>query len=171
MVCQNCGKKEATTHIKRVVNGNETKLNLCADCAESMGYGDLFSGFGFNMSNIFSNFFYDIPLAVLPISKTVVCEKCKSTFDEIIKSGMMGCPECYDVFSDRLIPSIQRIHGKAVYAGKSAVSVNTDDSKTNIDKIESLKKELEDAVQEQNFERAATLRDEIKLLEGEAANL
>ena len=50
MLCQNCGKNEATTHVKRVVNGDTTEMHLCQNCAEHLGYGDLFSGFGFAVS-------------------------------------------------------------------------------------------------------------------------
>ena len=47
MLCQNCGKNEATTHIKQVINGDTAERHLCSDCAEHLGYGDAFSGFGF----------------------------------------------------------------------------------------------------------------------------
>lgn len=48
MLCQNCGKNEATTHIKRIVNGEPSELHLCTACAEHLGYADVFSGIGFN---------------------------------------------------------------------------------------------------------------------------
>ena len=63
MLCQNCGKNEATTHVKRVVNGDMTEIHLCQRCAEHLGYGDFFSGFGFDLGNIFSGLLgEDMPL-------------------------------------------------------------------------------------------------------------
>ena len=53
MLCQNCGKNEATTHIKQVINGDTAERHLCSECAEHLGYGDAFSGFGFNISGLF----------------------------------------------------------------------------------------------------------------------
>ncbi len=43
MICQSCGKKTATTHIKTIVNGKLTQYHLCADCAKEKGYGGMFS--------------------------------------------------------------------------------------------------------------------------------
>ena len=59
MLCQNCGKNEATTHIKRVVNGDTTETHLCAECAQHLGYGDMFSGFGLNLDDFFGSFLGD----------------------------------------------------------------------------------------------------------------
>jgi hypothetical protein len=53
MLCQNCERNEATTHIKKVVNGETAETHLCADCAAHLGYGDFFSGFGLNLGEIF----------------------------------------------------------------------------------------------------------------------
>mgnify|MGYP002588164185 CR=1 FL=1 len=53
MLCQNCGKNEATTHIKQVINGDTAERHLCSECAEHLGYGDAFSGFGFDVAGLF----------------------------------------------------------------------------------------------------------------------
>lgn len=167
MLCQNCGKKDATTHIKRIVNGERTEMYLCPNCADSMGYGDLFSDFGlFNMGNMFSNFLSDFPLAIGSNSKTVRCEKCGSSFDDIVRDGTIGCSNCYKIFYERLLPSIQRIHGKSKHIGKVGISMGEDAQRIN--KVEVLKKDLEKAVEEQNYEQAAILRDQIKEVESEA---
>ena len=52
MLCQNCGKNEATTHIKQVINGDTAERHLCSECAEHLGYGDAFSGFGFDVGRV-----------------------------------------------------------------------------------------------------------------------
>ena len=52
MLCQNCGKNEATTHIKQVINGDTAERHLCSECAEHLGYGDAFSGFGLSLIHI-----------------------------------------------------------------------------------------------------------------------
>jgi len=167
MLCQNCGKNDATTHIKRIVNGARTEMHLCSNCAEHMGYGDLFSDFGlFNMGNMFANFLSDFPLSIGSASKTARCEKCGSSFDDIVRSGMMGCVDCYSTFYDRLLPSLQRIHGKANHVGKVGIAMG--EVAQQISKIDMLKKELEKSVEEQNYEKAAILRDQIKEAESEA---
>ncbi len=169
MLCQNCGKHEATTHIKSVVNGEYTQLHLCTDCAGKLGYGDVFSGFGFDLGDFFGNFFSK-PKANLPVSKTERCEKCGMSFEEIVKSGKIGCADCYEKFYDMLLPSIRRIHGKTQHNGKTAKASAVQPEvkeKTKEEIIEELKSEMKTAIEEQNFERAAEIRDRIKELEAE----
>lgn len=170
MLCQNCSKREATTHIKRVVNGEWTENHLCSECASSLGYDDIFDNSVLSIPNIFASFFGDTPLT-LASGKTQRCEKCGSSFEDIIRTGMVGCADCYEKFSDKLLPSIQRIHGKAKHAGKVPVISQSEPIK----KIEKSKEEiiaekeaeLSAAVEKQEFERAVVLRDEIKALKEE----
>lgn len=169
MLCQNCKKKDATTHIKRVINGEATESHLCQSCAQSLGVGSFFDDFSLNLPDIFSGFFGDSAFA-LGESRLDRCEKCGCCFDDIIKSGSVGCSDCYEKFYQKLLPSIQRIHGKAKHAGKVPVTnevKQTVKPKTTEEKIADLQKEMDKAVSEQNFERAAILRDEIKKMKGE----
>lgn len=173
MLCQNCKKNEATTHIKRVVNGEATENHLCHNCAQTLGFDDFFDDFSLNMPGLFSSFFGDSMFA-LGESRLDRCKKCGCCFDDIIKSGKVGCADCYTKFYQKLLPSIQRIHGKAVHAGKTPVLHETIDTKkeiakekTNEEKISELNTQMKKAIEEQNFEQAAVLRDEIKKLKGE----
>lgn len=169
MLCQNCKKNEATTHIKRVINGEATQTHLCSACARSLGYNNFFDDFSFNLPSLFSGFFDDSLLA-LSESRLDRCEFCSSTFDDIIKSGTVGCANCYEKFYSKLLPSIQRIHGKARHAGtvpENKTETVMPKEKTAEEKIKDMQNEMAKAIEEQNFERAAILRDEIKKLKGE----
>ena len=90
MLCQNCGKNEATTHIKQVINGDTAERHLCSDCAEHLGYGDAFSGFGFDVAGLFGNFFGSsfIFSSAEPVSeeeaKTDEREELKKQMDEAV---------------------------------------------------------------------------------------
>lgn len=167
MLCENCLGREATTHIKKVENGHATQMNLCSECAASLGYGDFMSGFGVSLRDLFSNLFGDSSLMLS--EKSERCEKCGSTFNDIVKTGYVGCSECYRKFYDRLLPSIQRIHGKALHSGKKPVNINENYEKpTKETLISRLTVLMEEAVRAQNFEEAAALRDRINSLkEGE----
>ncbi|MGN1347602.1 MAG: UvrB/UvrC motif-containing protein [Acutalibacteraceae bacterium] len=163
MLCENCSGREATTHIKKVENGHTTQMHLCSECAKSLGYGDLLGDFGFSLRDLFSNLFGDS--ALMLGDKTERCEKCGSSFNDIVKSGYVGCSECYRKFYDKLLPSIQRIHGKALHNGKKPVNiVDSSERPTKESLIERLSKQMEEAVQSQNFEEAAALRDKINSL-------
>ena len=163
MLCQNCGKKEATTHIKRIVNGETSEAHLCADCAKSLGYDDVFSDMGFSFSDMLGSFFNEAPVAALS-SHMLRCEKCGSTFNDIVKSGKIGCADCYTTFYDKLLPSLERIHGRTHHEGKIA---NAGPEVKKVSEKEELTQKLQQAVEKQDYETAAKLRDRIKKIESE----
>jgi len=164
MLCQNCERNEATTHIKRVINGDTAETHLCGDCAAHLGYGDFFSGFGFNLGDLFGGL---LEPALLTAGDPQVkrCPKCGCSFEDIAREGKLGCAECYTTFYDKLLPSLQRIHGRIQHSGKVSETSGEENKKAN--RLEELKEELKTAIAEQNFELAAKLRDEIKEMEKE----
>ncbi len=152
MLCQHCNKNEANMHMKRIINGRAAEVHLCSDCARSLGYGEAFSGFGLG----FSDFLGEFLLKGEHSSNAARCPVCDKSFEEIAKDGKMGCAECYTAFYDKLLPSLQRIHGKGTHMGKKPCS------NTNVqNELEILKVQLENAVREQDFESAVKIRDEI----------
>lgn len=169
MLCQNCNKNEATTHIKRVVNGEATESHYCHSCAQSLGVGNFFDDFSLNLPGIFSSFFGESTFALGERQKQR-CETCGCSFDDIVKTGKVGCSACYEKFYKKLLPSVQRIHGKSTHQGKvpaHTVPEVTAKEKTAEEKILDLQAEMQKAIEEQNFEKAAILRDEIKALKGD----
>ncbi len=111
--------------------------------------------------------FADEPTAALDYQTSI---EVLSVFEEIVKSGKIGCADCYGKFYEMLLPSIQRIHGKTQHSGKVANVIDEKEAvkeKTKEEIIAELKEEMKTAIEEQNFERAAELRDEIKAKEAE----
>ncbi len=160
MMCENCLKNPATTHIKKVVNGVATEKHLCAYCAAKNGYGN----FGqLSLTNLLTSMLGEGSSS--GITATTRCEGCGCSFSDIVESGRMGCSECYTTFKNELIPSLKRLHGKALHVGSSPLKTKKEE--TLEEKIEILKKKLSEAVETQEFEKAAEIRDEIKKLEGE----
>lgn len=155
MLCQHCNKNEANMHMKRIINGRAAEVHLCSDCARSLGYGEAFSGLGLG----FSDFLSDFLLKGEHSSNATRCPLCNKSFEEIAKDGKMGCAECYNSFYDKLLPSLQRIHGKGTHIGKKPASYNGQENR-----LEFLKEQLEKAVREQDFESAVKIRDEINAI-------
>lgn len=154
MICQNCNKNEANMHMKRIINGRAAEVHLCSDCARSLGYGEAFSDFGLDLGELFGEL---LGKGKGNANTGLRCHGCGKTFDEIVSDGKMGCAECYTAFYDRLLPSLRRIHGKATYVGSNPQN-SGDIYETHVSK---LKQKLSKAIEEQNFELAAQLRDEI----------
>ena len=172
MLCQSCHKNTATTHIKSIVNGELTEYALCPECAKKMGYGNFFGDFpSFGLGSLLGGFFGGDSAP----SQVARCPKCGASFEEISRSGKVGCAECYHTFRDRLLPSIQRIHGTAKHRGKRpgtmAIQVAQKPEMTlhpakALTPLEEKKQALKKAIEAQDFEQAAVLRDEIREMEG-----
>lgn len=168
MICQVCGKKTATTHIKTVVNGKLMEVHLCSDCAKEKGYSHLFSDWGFGFGNLLGGLLeHGTGGEAVPRCKT-----CGASFEEISKEGKIGCADCYRTFRHQLIPVIQRIHGTTRHKGKvpGGSALRIADSNNKIMPVEESpldekKRLLKQAIDAQNFEQAAVLRDEIKEME------
>lgn len=167
MKCQKCGANNANTHVKTIINGEFKEYDLCSECAHKLGYTNVFADMDNDFSSLLGSFFTN----VLPArTQATRCEFCGSTYAEIAKTGQVGCAHCYGLFADQLYPSIRRIHGNTTHCGKNsgrqAAQAQKPAEMTKEQQIAELKKQLDAAVQEQDFERAAELRDKIKEMEG-----
>ena len=163
MKCQRCNKNEATMHYTQIINGKKTEYFLCGECAEkNEEFGSLKIGFDKEFDNFLSGFFGNSykPQKDYLGSAPARCGCCSMTFDEFLKTGRLGCSECYETFSESLIRPLKQIQGSHQHTGKVPERMGGELKKTR--KIEKLEAELNQAVAEQNFERAAELRDKIR---------
>jgi protein arginine kinase activator len=157
MLCEKCHKREATTHIKSVVNGVKQEYNLCSECAKIYGYGTN------SLTGMLDSMFGDIS-KYDSLPQTKVCSVCGASFGDIAKSGKVGCSECYNTFYDELLPYLKRVHGSVNHVGKvpnSAPLMVTPKLKS----VKDLRQELSRLVAEENYEQAAIVRDKIKEME------
>ncbi|HCC34833.1 MAG TPA: hypothetical protein DEQ02_04070 [Ruminococcaceae bacterium] len=158
MLCEKCGKNQATTHIQKTVAGVSEEHHLCASCAAQLGY----SHFTFDMGDLWPYLFGEEKPGAA-VEKETRCENCGMSFADFLKSKRVGCAVCYKAFEERLAPSLERIHGSVTHRGKLPRHAAWQSEKNK--KLASLKKEMAGAVESQNYEQAALLRDEIKRLE------
>ncbi|MBQ9543611.1 MAG: UvrB/UvrC motif-containing protein [Clostridia bacterium] len=182
--CDNCKKQNATVHFRQNINGKVTESYLCSDCAAKAGYtADSF----FSSWNPFEGFDKMLGGFFLPQSTSAaVCPTCGRTLSDVKRSGRFGCSDCYPTFADRLdlspfTGSVYRGRRPAVkgatlgerireHAEKNAEKKAEKAEKIKTaDEIASLKSELKAAVANEEYEKAATLRDRIRAIEnGEA---
>ncbi len=166
MICQNCNKNDATLHMKRIINGRAAEVHLCSDCARSLGYGEAFSGFGLGFGHLLGEL---LSSGDNGSGSSMRCPACGKSFEEIAEDGKMGCAECYAVFYDRLLPSLNKIHGKAAYMGTKPRSAESDSKAEQ--SLAELKNALAQAVERQDFELAVKLRDKINEISREGGTI
>ncbi len=160
MLCQHCGARPATTHIRRTIDGVTEELRLCDECAAKLGYDQLSILAGGLLGSLFGT-----ELTENHPGPAGRCPGCGVSFEEIARTGRVGCAKCYERFADRLTPTIEQIHGRASYAGERPRKKAP--AEKPADPRQALQKKLDEAVKAQEFEEAARLRDEIRKLERE----
>lgn len=167
MLCQECRKRPASLHITRIVNGRKTELSLCQECARETGELEFLSEPQFPIQSFLAGLFEQGGMAVLKPagSRTSRCENCGLTFQEFARVGRLGCSLCYEQFGDRLEPVLRRVHGSTQHAGK--VPARSGDAIKLRRSLQDLREELALAVKAEEFETAASLRDQIRKLEKE----
>ncbi|MBO8165234.1 MAG: UvrB/UvrC motif-containing protein [Brevibacillus sp.] len=172
MNCEECGKRPATLHLTKIVNGEKTEYHICEHCAQEKG--DVISGFhNFSIHNILSGLLNFDPMAKNSFSsslnsqttthKPLRCETCGLTYAQFSKSGRFGCSDCYRYFGDLLDPLFRRIHGNNNHIGK--VPERTGGQLKIRKELEQLKTQLKRYVETEEFEKAAEIRDRIRALE------
>lgn len=164
MLCQNCQKRTANVHITQVINNKKAEIYLCERCANEKGQ----FGFGpaVNISDFLSGFIVsgndDSQLDIEPRSGS--CHICGMSFDDFRKTGKMGCNGCYQSYGERLKPILKRLHGNTEHTGKAPAKISN--VLTVSKEIDKLKDMLGKAIQSEEYEKAAEIRDRIKEMEG-----
>ncbi|HBM80298.1 MAG: UvrB/UvrC motif-containing protein [Clostridiales bacterium] len=175
MLCEICNERPATVHITKIINGVKSEFHICEQCARERNEFNIGSDVTdfvapFSFSNILTglmDFTGNNPVTY-QTEKHIKCPACGLDFEEFKRTGMLGCSECYHAFADRLEPIIKRIHGNTQHTGKvprrtgGLIRIKRD--------TERLKYELKKAIDSEEFEKAAKLRDRIKELENKDNN-
>ena len=160
MRCQICKKNEATIHLTEISNGVRTEMHLCEQCAPEQGIA-VKSQIPLNelLSNLLSVQPSDDEL-FSSVEQQTSCPHCGFNLDEFRKEPLLGCPYDYELFEKSLLPVIQKAHnGKTTHHGKIP-SKTPKDAKKQIELL-NLRSQLEAAVQNEDYEMAAKLRDKI----------
>ncbi len=163
MLCERCKQHPASVHYTEVINNQKRQMNLCEACAreaqKAFGLGP-----ALNLQNFLAGLMGPVIAAETPGGKQrLKCESCGLTEEMFGEQGLLGCADCYRYFGDRLQPLFRRIHGSVRHTGK--VPQRSRKNYLLVQEVDRLRAELHDAVEKEEFERAAELRDEIRKLE------
>ncbi len=165
MFCQECGKKPATLHFTKIVNGEKTEFHICESCAREKGEGIPGSPGGFSIHSLLSGLldFEQIGGGNGLKQAQLRCEECGMTYPQFSKIGRFGCSHCYQAFAEKLDPLLKRVHSGTTHSGK--IPKRSGNQIKCKREIEQLRRELQSKIEREEFESAAQLRDQIRELE------
>jgi protein arginine kinase activator len=160
-LCERCKKAQATFHITNIDrNSEKVERHLCERCSLEEG---LVPQKAAPTSEILESFITHMKLGKLSV-ENLICDECSLSYVEFRNQGPLGCPHDYDAFREALHPLIQRAHdGATHHVGKTPRSM----AKPRVpeQEIQKLRRQMDDAVTAEDYERAAQLRDRIRKLE------
>lgn len=166
MICEECKQRPASVHFTKIINGEKTETHLCDQCARQRSEQLLLEP-SFTFHNILAGLFepetMGLPAGQQQVVQRMRCENCGLSFADFRRLGHLGCSECHVVFSQQLEPVLRRIHGSTVHAGK--IPARQAGPLRLQRELEGLRQELKEAIGKEDYERAAVLRDRIRLLE------
>ncbi len=156
-LCELCRSRDATLVCTRVVNDFRYEINLCSECASLEGFATTPPEESELFDVLPDHFFESEPESQSPQSVIdVCCPRCNTSRLEFERTGLLGCSECYEVFGGDLEILMRRLHGATQHSGRRprprrVIGASVDEAL--------LKQEMQQAIAEENFERAAELRD------------
>lgn len=161
MLCTVCKKNEAKIHFTEVVEGKMQKIDLCEACSQEKGVADTTSS---HLAELLLNMSGMKEEVLAPAGKAqLICPRCGFTQADLKKTARLGCPDCYETFAESLAGLLKNMHRGTRHIGKVPGAPAKAKEKEDTSRLDELQRELEKAVTGENFERAALLRDEIKV--------
>jgi protein arginine kinase activator len=158
MLCDRCAEREATVQLTKVVDSAVTQLHLCEKCAAADGIEMTVSNHP--LAEVLKLANDQLSLA----SDAPQCAFCGTTPQDFQASGRLGCAHCYGAFAERLRELLRRVHGNARHVGRRYAPPDPAVT-TRAGSLAVLHERLRNAVEREEFETAAGLRDEIRGLE------
>lgn len=159
MICDICGKNESTVHLTEIIDGKVTELHLCEECArekgaqmeQHFGIADLLAG----LADLSSG---------MEVKEDLVlkCQNCGMSYQDFKRLGKFGCSQCYEAFRKYIPSLLKRIHGSTKYVGEAPGTPEYQEVK---DELHELRKRLQQAIEKEEYEEAARIRDKIRELE------
>lgn len=161
MLCERCKKNVATVHLTEIVKGKKLERHLCEECSKEEGYTikthvslqDLLTAFISAHSD------------ASEMAETS-CPDCGMSYVDFRSEGRLGCPNDYEVFREAIDPLLEKVHGKVEHLGK--LPSRAGESQRRQRDLMTLRRRLRKAVEREDYEEAAKLRDLIK--EGESTD-
>ena len=159
--CQN----EATVHEVVIKAGQKVERHLCEQHAQTEG---VVASSHAPINELLTKFVMS-QAGAQPPEAPPACPTCGSTWANFREKGLLGCPDCYDTFEEQLTPLLSRAHeGGVHHTGKHPTRAGMSAGLHR--ELSALRRELDEAIKAEEYERAASIRDRIRTLHGESGD-
>ena len=181
MLCEKCKKKKAVIYYTENLYGELRSFNLCTECADSMRMSGELEEFSAAISGLTSEI--TEPPRALPYALTSVpipkyssvrsdggikCPGCGISLSEIGENRLVGCVRCYTAFGIELADTVDAMSFSNLGDLRQYVGEQPRSHRARLEvlsRIKELRRELTDAVKNENYELCASLRDKIREME------
>ena len=168
-MCQSCGRRPAAVEFMQVTGDERRQFALCRECAISHGLSVQLDAFQ-RLSRLLLHQMR--PLNNAPEewedAMETTCSRCGLKFEEFVRTGLLGCSNCYTDFHELLTPILRRLHGVIKQVPEGAEDAPKPVQLVSENEIESSRAQLEAqlhiALVEENYEKAAAIRDQMRKL-------
>lgn len=161
MLCDQCKDRDAVVHMTKIQEGSVTLLHLCEKCAAERGVETSIAA----PKHAIGAFLQTVQQQLAVVQTDAVrCAFCQTTLREFRASGRLGCAHCYGAFEASLRELLRRVHGSAQHVGRAYSPPPVERTQRATTLLE-LRDRLRRAIETEQFELAASLRDEIRVLE------
>jgi Uncharacterized protein with conserved CXXC pairs len=177
MLCDRCQKRDAKILYTEIINGVKKEQHLCEECAtdytsfqmekplmnSELTLGDL-------LSTLLDSYNAADKKQTGTVTPSFSCENCGTTYEEFIQKGRFGCAKCYKSFSSQLGKTFKGIQGAEIHTGKRPkgyITTGPERIMKDFTEVEKLSLKLQEAIEKEEFEEAARLRDLIKQMKKE----
>lgn len=165
MLCQICGKNPASVHFTEIHDNQMSEIHVCERCAEDKGMQAPAQKHKFEIADLLAGMVDTMTQTDEERVGHVQCPRCGLLYSQFKETGRLGCSECYAAFQFQLRPLLRRIHGDTHHRGKTPSHGKATATRTR--RIQRLHDDLRRAVEREDFETAASVRDEIRRVEAE----
>jgi protein arginine kinase activator len=164
MQCDQCKERPAAIHLTQIINDSVTTVHLCEQCAAEKGVQTGATVAKFPLSDFLASMGKGTSSQLPVAGDTAECPSCGATLQDFRETGRLGCPQCYRTFGVHLRDLLRRLHGSSQHVGKAYATASRGDAGDG-PSIGELRDQLRRAVEAENFELAAELRDRIRVME------
>jgi len=161
MLCDQCHERDAVLNLTQIVENAVTQLHLCEKCAAERGIETTVS----MPKHPLGDFLEAVQQQALQLPGDAArCAYCGTSLRDFRSSGRLGCAHCYGAFENSLRDLLRRVHGSAQHVGRRYQVPNPALLERDAS-LGALRTQLQEAIEGEDFESAARLRDEIRALE------